>query len=105
MGIGADTIEALAEGPYRRRQEMRAVAERRIKVLVELHRLGVRDSSASLLALDWAPLDAFEAVASAAITSEEGAWLLGLQRMPRPWYVRLAVWLWSARRRGEAGSP
>ncbi len=94
MGLGADTIQALAEGPYRRAAEMRLRDLDRIRAVVELRKSGVPDRELHSVVVGCGQLDVFEAVAQQKITSEEGAWFLMLRRTERPWYVRLALWIW-----------
>lgn len=94
MGLGAETIEVFAEGPYRRAEEMRLRDLRRIQALVELSRCGVPESALWWVANACGTHDVFEAVAEREITVAEGGWVLGLLRSKLPWYLRIALWLY-----------
>lgn len=93
MGLGADTIEALAGGPYREAERVRVLDRNRIQAIIALRRSDVPSSAIYWVAVTCGQLDVFEAVAEGHITSEEGAWLLSISRVKYPWYVRLAHWL------------
>lgn len=93
MGLGADTIEALAEAPYRRAAEMLSPRGERIRTLYELRKLGVPTPALYQAVRHCGQFDVFEAVARGEITSEVGAWFLALRSIDPPWYLRLARWL------------
>lgn len=92
MGLGADTIQAFVDGPYRRAEEMRMRDLSRIRAVVDLRRAGVPDFALHFVASACGSVDVFEAVAHNDITPEDGGWFLALMRVKRPWYLRLALW-------------
>ena len=81
--------------PYRVTAHEQARAARLAVILVEMHHKGVPDSSLGWIVEDIRGLDVFESVARGDITAEDGGWLLSVQRRGFPWYVRLALWIWS----------
>jgi hypothetical protein len=93
MGLGADTIEAFTEGPYRRAEQMRVVDREKIEAIVKLRKCGVPSAYLYFVANLLPRMDVFEACAAGTITAEEGGWLLFLMNGTKPWYVRLALWI------------
>jgi len=92
MGLGAETIQAFIDGPYRRAEEMRVQDKRRIDAIVELHRTGMPDRVLHEAAMACGQMDVFEAVRDGGITPEEGGWFLELRRRPQSWFERLLRW-------------
>jgi hypothetical protein len=71
MGLGADTIEAFTEGPYRRAEQMRVVDREKIEAIVKLRKCGVPSAYLYFVANLLPRMDVFEACAAGTITAEE----------------------------------
>lgn len=87
-------------GPYRTYRTMEMVPHvrqhdlNRIKSVVDLRKRGVPSSALFFVAECCGQMEVFEAVRGEdGITPEEAAWLLMLRRTRRPWYLRLAMWI------------